>query len=248
LSDATKGGTTKSDALNDDAWRDAASSADAAREREREGDALVKPPRFDRARFGAESLSWQRARSEVVAECRVFRVRRDLSVSPLTGREHDFYVVTAGDWINVIPLTDDNEIVMIEQYRHGSLDVTLEIPGGMVDEGESPREAAARETLEETGYAATELIALGRVRPNPAIHDNWLHTFLARGARQVRVPVHESTEHTVVRLVPLADVPRLVADGTITHALVVAGFYWLALWQQGSLESRVRSRESGVES
>lgn len=193
------------------------------------------PPRFDRAHFGAESALWQCARSEIVADCRVFCVRRDWSASPQTGQEHDFYVLTAGDWINVIPLTADNEVVMIEQYRHGSGDVTLEIPGGMVDEGESPREAAARETLEETGYAAREVSTLGRVRPNPAIHDNWLHTFLARDVQLVKAPKHEATEHTAVRLVPLADIPQLIADGLITHALVVAAFHWLTLWQQNLL-------------
>jgi len=198
-------------------------------------DGLSVPSKFARASFGAESPAWRRARSEIVADCRVFRVRRDRSVSPQTGREHDFYVLTAGDWINVIPLTADNEVVMIEQYRHGSEDVTLEIPGGIVDLEESPHHAAVRETLEETGYVAREIVALGCVRPNPAIHDNWLYTFLARDVRQEYAPVHESTEHTVVRLVPLADVPRLVADGTITHALVVAGFYWLWLWQQNLL-------------
>jgi ADP-ribose pyrophosphatase len=201
-----------------------------------EGARLRAPAKFERASFGAESLSWRRVRSEIVADCRVFRVRRDWSLSPQTGREHDFYVLTAGDWINVIPLTAANEVVMIEQYRHGSEDVTLEIPGGMVDLEESPHHAAVRETLEETGYVAREVIALGCVRPNPAIHNNWLYTFLARDVRQERMPVHESTEHTVVRLVPLADVPRLVADGTITHALVVAGFYWLWLWQQNLLD------------
>jgi ADP-ribose pyrophosphatase len=196
---------------------------------------LPVPPRFDRTRFGAESVSWQRARSEIVADCRVFRVRRDWSASPQTGLEHDFYVFTAGDWINVIPLTATDEVVMIEQYRHGSGDVTLEIPGGMVDEGESPRDAAARETLEETGYAASEISTLGRVRPNPAIHDNWLHTFLARDVRLVKAPKHEATEHTAVRLVPLADIPQLIADGLITHALVVAAFHWLTLWRQNLL-------------
>ncbi len=192
--------------------------------------------RFERERLGADSPAWRRVRSERVADCRVFRVRRDISVSPHGGGEHDFYVVEAGDWINVIPLTEDDEVVMIEQYRHGSEDVTLEIPGGMVDEGESPAEAAARELVEETGYAAREIVALGRTRPNPAIHDNWLHTFLARGARLEREPVFDRTEHCAVRRVPLADIPALIADEVITHALVVVSFHRLGLWRDGMIK------------
>jgi len=195
--------------------------------------------RFERERPGADSPAWRRVRSERVADCRVFRVRRDISVSPRDGTEHDFYVVEAGDWINVIPLTASGEVVMIEQYRHGSADVTLEIPGGMVDEGESPVEAAARELIEETGYAADEIVALGRTRPNPAIHDNWLHTFLARGARPVSEPVFDRTEHCAARLVPLADIPALISEGFITHALVVVAFHRLGLWRDGLIEGAV---------
>lgn len=185
-------------------------------------------------RDDAHGLSWRRRSSEIIADCRVFRVRRDVSVSPHRGSEHDFYVLESSDWINIIPLTAAGEVVMIEQYRHGSEEVTLEIPGGMVDAGESPLAAAAREMLEETGYAATrEVVSLGKVRPNPAIHNNWIHTFLARDVSLRQKPVIESTEHTVVRLVPLADIPRLIADGSINHALVVVGFHWLALHRAG---------------
>ena len=183
---------------------------------------------------GAHDLSWRRQSSEVIADCRVFRVRRDVSVSPHRGTEHDFFVLESGDWINIIPLTARDEVVMIEQYRHGSEEVTLEIPGGMVDAGESPQAAAAREMLEETGYAATgEVVFLGKVRPNPALHNNWIHTFLARDVSLRQKPVIESTEHTVVRLVPLADIPRLIRDGSINHALVVVGFHWLMLHRSG---------------
>ncbi len=182
---------------------------------------------------------WRRESSEQLADCRVFRVRRDVNLNPRNGRAHDFYVIEAPDWINVVPLTPAGEVVLIEQYRHGTDEITLEIPGGMVDPGETPRESAARELLEETGYEATELVALGRTRPNPAIQNNWIHTFLARDVQYRGEPRFDGTEHTVVRLVPLARIPSLIAEGRITHSLVVVGFHWLALHESGHVEPSV---------
>lgn len=174
-------------------------------------------------------LLWRRERSEQVADCRVFKVRRDYSADPRDGRLHDFYVIEAPDWINVIPLAKGGEVVLVEQYRHGAEGVSLEIPGGMVDPGEEPRETAARELFEETGYEAGEVVFLGKTRPNPAIQDNWVHTFLARGVEYRREPLNEGAERTRVRLVPLAEIPSLIREGAIDHSLVVAGFHWLAL-------------------
>lgn len=175
------------------------------------------------------NLLWRRERSERVADCRVFKVRRDYSTDPRDGRVHDFYVIEAPDWINVIPLTDDGRVVLIEQYRHGTGEVSLEIPGGMVDEGESPPDAAARELLEETGYEAREVSFIGKTRPNPAIQDNWIHTFVARGVKYRCEPSNAGTEQTVVRLVELERIPSLIEEGKIEHALVVVAFHRLGL-------------------
>ena len=87
------------------------------------------------------------------------------------------------DWVNVIPVTPQGKVVVIRQYRHGTGEISLEIPGGVVDAGESHEETARRELLEETGYTAGEIIPIGRVAANPAIQDNHMHTFLALGAR-----------------------------------------------------------------
>jgi 8-oxo-dGTP pyrophosphatase MutT (NUDIX family) len=115
---------------------------------------------------------------------------------------------------------------MIHQYRHGTAEVTLEIPGGMVDDHEvDPAAAVRRVLLEETGYAAEEIIHIGTVHPNPAFLDNQCHTYLARNVRWQQPLELDGSEDIAVELVPLVDVPELIRNGRITHALVVAAFY-----------------------
>jgi 8-oxo-dGTP pyrophosphatase MutT (NUDIX family) len=168
---------------------------------------------------------WRRLASEELQDCRVFSVRRVRARSPRTGGEHDFYTIDASDWVNIVALTHDDCVVMVRQYRHGAERVTLETPGGMVDPGETPAQAAARELLEETGYAADEIVPLGGVNPNPALFSNRLHGFLARGAVQVCEVRNESTEETHVELVPLAALREEVRAGRVNHALVIAVAY-----------------------
>lgn len=192
---------------------------------------------FDHAQLGAETPLWKLAASSQIADCRIFRVQRLDRTDPRNGRTHDFYRLDMPDWINVIPVTARGEVVMIEQYRHGTDSVTLEIPGGVVDPGEDPRSTALRELTEETGYRAASVELLGSLHPNPAIQGNMVHTYFCENVEYESAPVFDSTEHTAVRLVRLESVPSLIADGTITHALVIAGFYWLSLRRDRVLES-----------
>lgn len=172
---------------------------------------------------------WQTLEVEHLQDCAVFRVGRTLARSPRTGRAHHFYRIDSTDWVNVVPVTPDDRIVCVRQFRHGSGAITLEIPGGMVDPGESPAEAARREVLEETGYGGGVLEELGVVNPNPALFGNRCHTFALRDVRPEREIANEGTEETEVVLVPKAELHARLARGEIDHALVVAGLFWFAL-------------------
>jgi 8-oxo-dGTP pyrophosphatase MutT (NUDIX family) len=159
----------------------------------------------------------------------VFSTRKDTSVSPITGEEHEFFVIEAPDWVNIVAVTDTGEVLLIRQYRHGIDSETIEIPGGCVDPGETPLEAAKRELLEETGYVSDVWSCIGEVIPNPAIQNNTCYTFLARGLRKERDPDFDTTEYIVTFTAPVADIPKLVREKRITHSLVVSAFYWFCL-------------------
>jgi 8-oxo-dGTP pyrophosphatase MutT (NUDIX family) len=178
---------------------------------------------------------WPRIRSQSVQSFRVFSIRTDTTVSPQTGVEHDFYVIETQDWVNIIPITADHRVVMVRQYRHGSREVTLEIPGGLVDSGETQEGAAARELLEETGYQAEEVVKIGVSNPNPAIFNNRCYTFVARNVTKVRDPMPDQTEDIEVVLIPLVDIPELIRKGQIDHAIVISAFYWFILQDQKGL-------------
>jgi 8-oxo-dGTP pyrophosphatase MutT (NUDIX family) len=178
---------------------------------------------------------WPRVRSQSKQSFRVFSIRADTAVSPRTNTEHDFYVIESEDWINVIPLTADQEVVMIRQYRHGSRKVTLEIPGGLVDSGDTPEKAAARELLEETGYQAEDFRQIGVVNPNPALFNNRCYTFVASNVRKSGDPTPDQAEDIEVLLIPLSDIPELIRKGEIDHAMVIIAFYWyFSQTEQGS--------------
>ena len=176
---------------------------------------------------------WTRVATKVLNDLRIMKVQEVTAISPKTGNEHGFFVLDTVDWVNVLPITADQEVVFVRQYRHGSDDLSLEIPGGMVDPGEAPIVSAARECLEESGFRASDLKSLGVLNPNPAVFNNQLHTFVAEDVVIEADIQNTATEQTEVVLVPVADLTSYLLDGRIDHALVAA-----TLWRYLYLHRR----------
>jgi ADP-ribose pyrophosphatase len=172
---------------------------------------------------------WERISSRQVADCRVFRVREELCRRASDGEQHSFYTIANPDWVNVIATTRREEIVLIEQFRQGTFAAELELPGGMIDPGEMPLEAAKRELREETGFTSGQWRLLGISHPNPALQNNSIYHYAALECELTDETAFDEHESIAVRLTPPDDAEKLILSGMIRHSLVVAAFHYLRL-------------------
>lgn len=180
---------------------------------------------------------WQRLGDELLVRYKVFEVVKSRRRSPRTGTEVGFFLVRTPDWVIVVAFTDTDELLLVRQYRHGTGQFSLEIPGGLIDPHEQPAAAAARELREETGHTAQHLEPLGVMTPNPAIFTNRCHAFLATGCRPVGELEQDPGEDLAVERVPGRDLDQLIRAGKIDHALVLAAFALLGARGSGKVPS-----------
>jgi len=166
---------------------------------------------------------WQLISSERVFDAGLFRVHRDRARSPRTGREMDFTLVHMVDWLMVVPVTVDGRLVLVRQYRHGSRNTSLEIPGGLHDDRtQTPQQGAARELAEETGFGGGEFSRLGVLSPQPAFLSNRVHVYLAKDVRRITEPEPDAGEDIEPVLVDCKTIEARITGGDITNAMSVA--------------------------
>jgi len=163
---------------------------------------------------------WKLLRSRACGNFRIFSVREDFYSHPDKNDERSFFVVETSDWVNVVAVIPDDEIVFIRQHRPGIGAVRLEIPGGVVEPGEAPEVTAARELREETGYCGDDPVLLCATEPNPAIQDNMCYSFLIRNVRLTATRDLDNDEVIEVFTRPASELGDIIDSNEVCHALL----------------------------
>jgi 8-oxo-dGTP pyrophosphatase MutT (NUDIX family) len=204
--------------------------------------AVPSEPEPEPSPASPHDASWSRvdegAEDVTLEENWLFRLRRERFQSRVSGRAHDFYVMHLADAVHAIALTPDDRMVLVRQFRAASRHDSLEPPGGLLEPGEDPRAAGARELLEETGYAGDPAVLLGTLWSNPSILTSKTATIVITNARRIAEPSLDHNEEVAVELVPAHAIPSLIQDGRINHALCVAGLLWWLQSRAGGMPGR----------
>jgi 8-oxo-dGTP pyrophosphatase MutT (NUDIX family) len=170
---------------------------------------------------GAPPVAWETVARTQEADCRIFSVIRKRCRHPVRQREADFYVLESTDWVNTVAVTPEGRMILVEQFRYGTEALSLEVPGGVMDLGEDPIEAAERELGEETGFVGKRARLLGSVRPNPAIQSNQCHIVLIEEAEQLVATDWDENEELRLVMPTVDEVYGMAHAGRITHALTL---------------------------
>jgi 8-oxo-dGTP pyrophosphatase MutT (NUDIX family) len=180
----------------------------------------------------ASKPSWisddEGAHDRMLADTWLLRLRCERFRSRASGNVHDYFVAHLPDGVHALAITAEQQVVMVRQFRAGSRRDSLEIPGGLVEPGEDPCAAGARELLEETGYAGNRAELVGTLWANPALLTMRITTIVVHNARRIAEPRPDRSEELAVELVAIGDIPMLIETGRIDHAACVAGLLW---WQ-----------------
>ncbi|MCL7988457.1 NUDIX hydrolase [Sphingobacterium sp. lm-10] len=170
---------------------------------------------------------WKVLQSEYIIKRPWATLRVDQVQLPNGAVKDEYYILEYPKWVNMVGLTEDNEIIFARQYRHGAEKVLLELPAGVVEEGEEPETAARREMMEETGYAFDEVTEICQLYANPATSGNITYTYVMKGGRKVAEQQLDDSEDIEVVILSVEDAKKLLLENGIGQALHTSALFYV---------------------
>lgn len=170
---------------------------------------------------------WKKKKTQLEADCRIFKIQRVTFEHEQRKSSGDFFVMDTPNWVHVVALTPENKIVMVKQFRFGTENLSWEVPGGLMESGESPEEAAQRELREETGYVGENAEIIAAISPNPAIQSNTCYFVLVRNAKKELEIDWDEHEEILTQNFPLPEVEEWAHSGKIFHSLTITSLFFL---------------------
>jgi len=174
--------------------------------------------------------AWLPVIEEQTGDFHIFRTLRRRLRHEGTGKEDDFFVIKAFDWAIALALDSRDRLLLVNQFRYGAQKHSWEFPAGLVDEGETPLQAGARELLEETGYQGGDCSVLGKCHPNPAIQDNLCTFMLFTEVDKIQEPNWEGHEEMTMVFLKPSEVENMMVEGQIHHGIVMAAWPYFTTW------------------
>lgn len=166
---------------------------------------------------------WETVGEEYVGNYKIFDLYYYTRIHPVKQTKSKFVALKSPNWVNILPITSNKELVLVEQYRHGTDNISLEIPAGLIETDEDPRNAAERECKEETGYSGLlEAELVGFVEPNPAFLGNKCYHYVWFDCEKKFEQKFDENELISVKLVPLKEIRTMIENGVIRHSLVLS--------------------------